>query len=287
MNRFGERRIHYNNFASHLLNAYNPNMLYPTLPYRWSLSDWKNCLKMISSFGFNVFEFWLVPDLFSHDALQGETEKTFRREMNRIIALAHEEGLKVEMMAGLATVGADWKTYCPNDPDQWDEIRYLWEQWTRAFPELDIVGIFPGDPGGCSLNGCTALTYIDRSIDICETITKNLPKAEIEFGTWGPPFFAWGIIEGPPGWNNEFIQEYQHTAWRFSKERMERSMNHLLSRLRDFPADTVFAINMGFNPDCIPEGENNGIPYAREIAKTHRVQTLRGSSFVQRPGCKP
>ena len=30
---FGSRRIYYNNFASHLLNAYSPNMLYPELPY--------------------------------------------------------------------------------------------------------------------------------------------------------------------------------------------------------------------------------------------------------------
>ena len=30
------RIIYYNNFASHLLCAYNPNMYYPELPYRWS-----------------------------------------------------------------------------------------------------------------------------------------------------------------------------------------------------------------------------------------------------------
>jgi hypothetical protein len=273
MNRFGERRIYYNNFASHLLNAYNPNMLYPALPYRWSLEDWKSCLRMVSSFGFNVFEFWLVPDLFSREGLAGEAGKTFREEMNQIVDMAHDEGLKVEMMIGLATVGQDWKTLCPNDPEHWLEIQSLWDLWTTALPGLDIVGIFPGDPGGCSLNGCTALTYIDRSIDICGIIKRNLPRAEIEFGTWGPPFFAWGIIEGPRGWNNEFVQEYQHTAWRFSRERMERSMNHLLERIADFPEDTGFSVNMGFNPDCIPSGENSGIPWAREIAKTRRIQT--------------
>ena len=114
--------------------------------------------------------------------------------MNMIIDIAHSQGLKVEMMTGLATVGSDWKTLCPNNPEQWSELKYLWDRWTRAFPELDIAGIFPGDPGGCSLNGCTALTYIDRSIDICEIIKKNLPEAEIEFGTWGLHFLQ-GLIE--------------------------------------------------------------------------------------------
>jgi hypothetical protein len=102
-NSFGRRRIYYNNFADHLLNAYNPNMLYPDLPYCWSDEDWRQEIDMLSSFGFNALEFWLVPRLFSREGLQ-----------------------------------SGWG--------------------------LDVVAIFPGDPGACSRNGCTAETYIDRSI---------------------------------------------------------------------------------------------------------------------------
>ena len=58
---FGDRRIYYNNFAEHLQNVYNPNMVYPDLPNRWSDEDWRNLIDMIAGFGFNTFEFWLVP----------------------------------------------------------------------------------------------------------------------------------------------------------------------------------------------------------------------------------
>ena len=59
------RIIHYNNFASHLLCAFNPNMYYPELPYRWSDEDWRRLVDMIANFGFNVFEFCFDPlDVF-------------------------------------------------------------------------------------------------------------------------------------------------------------------------------------------------------------------------------
>ena len=45
---FSQKRIYYNNFASHLLNAYNPNMLYPDLKNRWSDNDWFRMMDMLS-----------------------------------------------------------------------------------------------------------------------------------------------------------------------------------------------------------------------------------------------
>ncbi|MBT4498481.1 MAG: hypothetical protein HOC74_12200, partial [Gemmatimonadetes bacterium] len=47
---FGQRRIYYDNFAAHLLNAYNPNMLYPDLPHRWSDEDWRRLIDMLADF---------------------------------------------------------------------------------------------------------------------------------------------------------------------------------------------------------------------------------------------
>lgn len=270
---FGSRRVYYNNFAAHLLNAYNPNMLYPDLPHRWADRDWFRVMDMVEAFGFNVFEFWLVPRLFSREGLAAPFGREFIRQINAVIDHAHEVGLKVQMLCSLATVGADWRTFCPHRDDEWAEVRHLWNAWTKALPGLDIVGIFPGDPGACSLNGCTALTYVDRSVEVAELVRKNLPDAEIEFNTWGPPFFGWGIIEGPPGWDGEFVQSCQHTAWTFDEDRMRRSMEHLLERLPDFPHPTSVAINMGFNPDGNPEGAQDARPWARRIARTHPIHT--------------
>lgn len=270
---FGERRIYYNNFAAHLLNAYNPNMLYPDLPCRWSDNDWGRLIDMVAGFGFTAFEFWLVPRLFCREGLSSDFGREFTRQITAVIDHAHTRGIKVILLAGLATVGSEWRTYCPNVPEEWEEVRWLWNAWTRALPRLDGVSIFPGDPGACSRNGCTAETYIDRSVEIAHLVRDNLPHAEIEFGTWGPPFFGWGIIEGPENWKGEFLPEYQGTAWRFDADRAKRSMDYLLTRLERFPDDTSVAINLGFNPDGEPVGEASAIEWAREIAEHRPIQT--------------
>jgi len=267
-----QRRICYDNFAEHLLNSYNPNLLHPGLPYRWSDEDWRHFLDMLAGFGFNTFEFWLVPKFFSLEAFEADYGTEFVRQMNVVIEHAHTRGMAVEMLCSLSTVGADWHTRCPNVPEEWSEVLRLWDGWTQRLP-VDIVGVFPGDPGGCSRNGCTHETYIDKSIQVSHLVKRNLPSAEIEFGTWGPPFFGWGLIEGPPGWKGEFIPAIQGTAWRWDKRRADSAMQYLLERLPDFPPDTSVAINLGFNPDGNPTGEQDARPWAREIAKTNPIYT--------------
>ncbi len=66
---FGLDRICYVNFAGHLQNAYNPNVLYHGLPNRWSDGDWRGFIDMVVGFGFTAFEFWLVPHLFCREGL--------------------------------------------------------------------------------------------------------------------------------------------------------------------------------------------------------------------------
>ncbi len=268
-----QRRIVYVNFAGHLLNAYGPNMLYPGLPNTWTSADWRQFIDMVADFGLNVFEFWLVPRLFCRHGLKAPFGRAFIREMNALIDHAHRRGVAVELLASLSTVGTDWITYCPRDADQWSEIRHLWDQWTRALPELDIVAIFPGDPGGCSRNGCTAETYIDASQAVAEIIVRNIPDARIDLGTWGPPFFGWGNLQAPPDWRGEFLPHIQASAWSFDRGRAQRSMEHLLRRLPDFSEHTAVSINLGFNGNGDPVGDQDARPWARRIASTHRILT--------------
>ena len=270
---FGSRRICYVNFATHLLNAYNPNMSHPGLPYRWSDDDWFRFIDMIAWFGFNVFEFWLEPRLFCREAVDSEIGREFARQMSAVTEHAHRRGVKIELLAALTTVGDVWHTHCPRIPDEWREVLRLWDCWTRLLPRVDIIGIFPGDPGGCSRNGCTHETYIDGSAEVAELARRNIPSVEIELGTWGPPFFAWGIIKGPDGWQGEFVPQFQGTAWAFDKPRADAAMTCLLKRLPAFPPGTSVAINLGFNADGNPAGEQDARPWAREIAKTNCIYT--------------
>ena len=60
----------YINFAEHLQNRWNPNLLYPGAPNQWSEADWKAFLTMIKAFGFNVFEYWAPPTLIEAKALE-------------------------------------------------------------------------------------------------------------------------------------------------------------------------------------------------------------------------
>lgn len=269
-----ERRIiYYNNFASHLLCAYNPNMYYPGLPHRWTDADWCGLVDMIAGFGFNVFEFWLEPRMFCREALGSEAGAEYARQMNVVIDHAARRGMKSEVLIALATVGDQWRTLCPNVKEEWAEVRFLWDSWLRKLPGVGIAGIFPGDPGACSRNGCTAETYIDKSIEIALLAQSINPEIEIDFGTWGPPFFGWGNIHMPPDSKGEFIPVDQASAWTFSKERATRAMEHLLRRLPDFPEQTAVSINMGFNPDGIAEGEQDARPWARRIAEMRPIQT--------------
>ena len=286
---FGQRRIYYDNFASHLLNVYNPNMLYPELGLRWSDAEWCRLIDMIRAFGYTAFEFWLEPRLFCREGLESEYGKAFLKQVNAVTAYARGQGMDVEMIAGLATVGSDWYTCCPNDPEEWREALRLWSTWPSLLPNVSIVGIFPGDPGACARNGCTALTFIDKCLEVSGIVLRQLPKAEIELHTWGPPFFGWGNIQGPPGSKGEFHASFQGTAWKFDPKRSEQSMRHLLRRLPEFPEKTAVAINMGFNPDGEPapggDAASDARQWAREIAKTNRILSwdfslTEGENFI-------
>ena len=228
---------------------------------------------MLSDFGFNTFEFWLAPSLFCKKGVDSEAGSAFTQQMNSINDYSRGKGLATKMLCALSTVGEDWLTFCPNARHEWEEVLTLWDIWTTRLRGLGVVGIFPGDPGGCSRNGCTAETYIDSSLQVSEIVSRNLPGAQVELGTWGPPFFGWGLIEGPPDWKGEFLKARQHTAWRFDAARAESSMAHLLKRLPDYPSDTIIAINLGFNPDGNPGGDDEATAWAREIAKTNRIVT--------------
>ena len=54
---------------------------------------------------------------------------------------------------------------------------------------------------------------------------------------------------------------------------MEKSMQHLYDRLEDFPENTCFSINLGFNPDGIPEGDSDARQWAKRISGKAPVLT--------------
>jgi hypothetical protein len=251
-------RICYVNFAEHLQNAFNPNVLFDVPVNRWSRADWERFIDMISAFRYNIFEFWLVPTLFSPEALKGgKIQREFAETINHVIAYGKRRGVAVHPIQAVNTVGSKWHFHCPNLPQERAEIFALWDHWSRAMKGNEYIGFFPGDPGGCTRNGCTAETYIDLCLELAKVVRKNNPAVKIEVGTWGEPFGGWGV-----------------PLWTGKPERAERSMKYFLAKLPDFPAGTFTSINLGFSPECDPNSNGgDGRPYAKQAAKICPVLT--------------
>jgi len=251
-------RICYVNFAEHLQNAYNPNVLFDVPANRWSREDWERFIDMISGFRYNIFEFWLVPSLFSPEALHGgKIQREFADTINHVIAYGKRRGVAVHPIQAVNTVGANWHFHCPNVPAEHAEIVALWDHWSRAMRGNEYIGFFPGDPGGCTKNGCTPETYFDLCLELSKVVRKNNPGVKIEVGTWGEPFGGWGV-----------------PLWTGKPDRAAQAMKRFLARLPEFPPGTFTSINLGFSPDCHPNTHGgDGRPYAREAAKICPVLT--------------
>jgi hypothetical protein len=275
-------RCCYVNFAEHLQNRWNINTLYPGAPNQWTDEDWRRFFVMLKAFGFTCFEYWIPPTMFDRPALQGDPVTTgFTAQMREVHALAHEVGLQVKAILAVNTVGAAWYFACPHVAEDKALILALWRHWMQALPDLDIVGIFPGDPGGCNRNGCTHETFVELALELCEIIQAENPAARIELGTWGTPFTGWGSdMRATPGWQGEWHKLIDPTnttpetpchIWNGDPPRARAAMAYLLKRLPTFPADMLVAINLGFECDGHATYGGDARSYIREIAQTHAV----------------
>jgi hypothetical protein len=132
-------RICYVNFAEHLQNAFNPNVLYDVPVNRWTPAQWERFIDMVSAFRYNLFEFWLVPTLFSPEALKGgKIQGQFAETINHVIVYAKRRGVAVHPIVA-NTVGAKWQPLCPHDPKERAELFALWDHWSRAFKGNRII----------------------------------------------------------------------------------------------------------------------------------------------------
>lgn len=250
-------RCYYLNFAEHLQNRYNVNFVLDTPQNEWTTEQWHRFIEMLAAMRYNVFQFWLVPTLFDPAALErSERTERFAETMCEVIRYAHERGLLVEMLQAVNTVGPEWRYYCPNVPEEREMILRLWEFWSQRLEGVDILGLFPGDPGGCTRNGCDYRTYIDLCAEIAERTGKHRPFI-YEVNSWGTPFWGWGV-----------------NAWEGGPGRAREAFDYLLERLPSFPEETYVGICMGLNPDALgEENGGSGEPYVREVSQLRPVTT--------------
>jgi hypothetical protein len=250
-------RIYYLNFGQHLANSYSVNVVLDTPQCQWSLAEWQRLIDMISAMRYNVFQFWLEPTLFSPEALEGGAlQERFATTMSEVIGYAHRQGVMVEMLQAVNTVGRQWTYYCPAVPAERDLLLRLWEHWTQRLEGLDIVGLFPGDPGGCTRNGCDYHTYVD----LCDEIVRRTqPQGPFiyELNTWGTPFWGWGV-----------------SAWEGGPDRAQAAFAYLEQRLPAFPRETFVGICQGLNPESVGEaGGGDAAPYVRAVGALRPVTT--------------
>jgi len=277
MNNVMNHRSCYVNFAEHLQNKWNPNLYYPEAPNQWTEDEWIRFFTMLKAFGYNIFEFWLPPTLFSPEMIKGDPIAIrFIEKMSLIIDTAHNKGLKVKMLCGVNTIGANWYHACPNDLNDRKLILMLWQFWCRTFSDVDFIGIFPGDPGGCNRNGCSYKTFIELALEIAEQAGNTNPAAGLEVNTWGTPFCCWDDdMHLVPGWDGSFamISDKKYNTpeeplyiWNGNQDRAKKAMEYFINRLPSFPKETIVAINLGFSPDGDATHGGDARQYAREVA---------------------
>ena len=277
-------RSYYMQFASHLLNSWNVNVLFPGAPGRWNEREFERLLDMVKAFGFTCFEYWVVPTLYDPGALANEGRyAAFAETMRRVNEQAHARGLQTKYICVPNRIGHEWYYACPNDADDLALIEKLWRYWTGALRGTDIVGIFPGDPGGCNRNGCDHNTYIELALRLTEIIHEENPDATVEIGTWGSPFSGWGDdLLRVDDWDGTFTslrrgKEEMNAEggiiWRGTPERAERAMAGFLEQLPRFPDDAMVAINLGFSPDADATVGGDAREYVREVAKVRRINS--------------
>jgi hypothetical protein len=234
------------NDSAHQANNYDPNLIYPVATNRWSLDKWKRYIDQLAFFRYNVLQIWLVPQMFTPKALEGGGVYDYVRDtLNAVARYAKPRGIEICMINGI-NVAVDsgtllntlspngykdtpiYRYLSPNKPAEKQLMFALWDHWSKALSEVDMWGLFPGDPGGCAEEGCGPETYVDLSIQISQIIRKNNPKGIIDFCPW--LFFGWG-----PSW---FSQSTKDTA------RVDRGYRYLMTKLDDFPPGTIFSPNL-------------------------------------------
>lgn len=281
MDRTFQHRSYYVNFESHLLNHWNVNVLFPDAPNQWSWNDWGRFLDMVKAFGFTCFEYWLSPTLNDPDALAGKGRYgAFVETMQYVNEQAHARGLQVKTISAPNCIGHRWYFACPNDASDLALIEKLWRHWARSLKGTDIVGLFPGDPGGCNRNGCDHNTYLDLCLRLGDIVQQENPGATLEIGTWGTPFSGWGddmcrVKRWDGAWRS-LLEGTQQAGvachiWNGTPERARRAMDDFLTRLPEFPEDALVAINLGFSPDADATAGGDARDCVRQVARLRRI----------------
>jgi len=269
-------RACYVNHGEHLLNSWNANLIYPDACYQWTLEDWRKFLHMLKAFGYTRFEYWMVPTMFDLPSLEGgRIYQRYAETMREVADLAHADGLEIQCLGSINVWGPKWYYACPSIPEERANLLKLWSHWMRELSGLDAVTLFPGDLGGCNLNGCSHETAIDLDLEIAYIIKEESPKTQIEIGTWGNPFCGWGEDSVQvPGWNQSAIDLMRSGFYGFTNrdfhgtpDRAKAAFEYLVKRLPRFPSDTIVAINPSLN------GGGDGLVYARKIVEMCPVST--------------
>ena len=112
-----KHRSYYVNFASHLLNGWNANMMHANAGNRWGAKEFAGLLDMIKAFGFTCFEYWLEPTVYKTALKEDGVYREFVETMRQVNDLAHARGLQTKYIIAPNTIGHEWYFACPRQPE--------------------------------------------------------------------------------------------------------------------------------------------------------------------------
>jgi dienelactone hydrolase len=174
----------------------------------------------------NLYAYFVQSERFPKVGVSPEIKETNLRQLNKIIAMAHERGIRVSLMAYEARFDTPHapNPYPENEQDNYDYTREVVEKMIRQAPALDAIGFRIGESGhgeeffNCYLEAVKSsgrdIPLITRSWVARKAKIVPLAKASTDFTVeikyngeqWGAPYMLMGGRMA--GWYSYSFEDY-------------------------------------------------------------------------------
>jgi hypothetical protein len=174
--------------------------------YLWARKDYfgkpdqvDRYIEEFALWGCNALAFWFEMGMF--DSLDDPEAQRWLEMYRRFYTTARRMGMKTGLIMVVndayktspeelrisPIIGCPNHYLCPSKPGSVDRMIAWQEQVLKALPTIDILNLFPADPGGCSCADCTPWPtrgFWRIAKPLAERVHELSPKTAIWIDTW-------------------------------------------------------------------------------------------------------